>query len=79
MKDHSARSQFRALCYRQISARLGHAVAKASVMRLLGYLVSLFLNTLLDLFLLETALARQSLFFLPPFSMLPLWVLLLLL
>ena len=31
-KDHSARSQFRALCYRQISARLGHAVAKASVM-----------------------------------------------
>ena len=36
MKDLSARSQFRALCYRQISARLGHAVAKASVMRLLG-------------------------------------------
>ncbi len=29
-----ARSQFRALCYRQTSARIGHAVAKASVMRL---------------------------------------------
>ena len=36
MKDSSARSQFRALCYRQISAHIGHAVAKASVMRLLG-------------------------------------------
>ena len=34
--DPSARSQFRAICYRQISARIGHAVAKASVMRLLG-------------------------------------------
>ena len=34
--DPSARSQFRAICYRQISARLGLAVAKASVMRLLG-------------------------------------------
>jgi hypothetical protein len=32
----SARSQFRAICYRQTSARIGHAVAKASVMRLLG-------------------------------------------
>ena len=28
--------QFRAICYRQTSARIGHAVAKASVMRLLG-------------------------------------------
>jgi len=36
MKVLSARSQYRALCYRQISTRLGHAVAKASVMRLLG-------------------------------------------
>ena len=36
LADPSARSQFRAMCYRQISARLGHAVAKASVMRLLG-------------------------------------------
>ena len=36
MLDPSARSQFRAICYRQISARIGHAVAKASVMRLLG-------------------------------------------
>ena len=34
--DPSARSQFRAICYRQISARIGLAVAKASVMRLLG-------------------------------------------
>ncbi len=34
--DPSARSQFRAICYRQTSARIGHAVAKASVMRLLG-------------------------------------------
>ena len=36
MMDPSARSQFRAICYRQISARIGQAVAKASVMRLLG-------------------------------------------
>ena len=34
--DPSARSQFRAICYRQTSARIGHAVAKVSVMRLLG-------------------------------------------
>jgi hypothetical protein len=34
--DPSARSQFRAICYWQISARLGFAVAKASVMHLLG-------------------------------------------
>jgi hypothetical protein len=34
--DPSARSQFHAICYRQTSARIGHAVAKASVMRLLG-------------------------------------------
>ncbi len=34
--DPSARSQFRAICYRQTSARIGHTVAKASVMRLLG-------------------------------------------
>ncbi len=36
--DPSARSQFRAICYRQTSesARIGHAVAKAFVMRLLG-------------------------------------------
>ena len=36
MLDPSTRSQFRAISYRQISARIGHAVAKASVMRLLG-------------------------------------------
>ncbi len=36
MMDPSARSQFRAICYRQTSARIGHAAAKASVMRLLG-------------------------------------------
>ena len=36
LMDPSARSQFRAISYRQISARIGHAVAKASVMRLLG-------------------------------------------
>jgi hypothetical protein len=34
--DPSARSQFRAIAYRQISARIGIAVAKASVMRFLG-------------------------------------------
>jgi hypothetical protein len=34
--DPSARSQFRAISYRQISARIGLAVAKASVMRLLS-------------------------------------------
>ena len=33
--DPSARSQFRAICYRQTSARICHAVAKASVLRLL--------------------------------------------
>jgi hypothetical protein len=36
LTDPSARSQFRAICYRQISARIGQAVAKATVMRLLG-------------------------------------------
>ena len=36
MKDPSACSQYCALRYRQISARMGHAVAKASIMRLLG-------------------------------------------
>ena len=36
MLDPSARSQFRAISYRPISASIGHAVAKASVMRLLG-------------------------------------------
>ncbi len=36
LQDPAAHSQFRALCYRQISARLGHAVAKATVMRLLA-------------------------------------------
>ena len=36
MIDPSARSQFRAICYRQISARVGQAVAKATVVRLLG-------------------------------------------
>ena len=35
LEDPAARSQFRALCYRQISARIGNAVAKATVMRLL--------------------------------------------
>ena len=36
LADPSARAQFRALCYRRMSARIGHAVAKASVMRLLA-------------------------------------------
>ena len=36
LQDPAARSQFRSLCHRQISARLGHAVAKATVMRLLA-------------------------------------------
>ena len=36
MLDPSARFQFRAISYRQISARIGQAVAKASVMCLLG-------------------------------------------
>ena len=34
--DPSARAQFRALCYRQSSARIGHALAKATVKRLLA-------------------------------------------
>ncbi len=34
--DPSARSQYRAICYRQSSAHIGHAVAKASVMHILG-------------------------------------------
>ena len=34
--DPSARSQYRALCYRHLTARLGNAVAKATVMRLLA-------------------------------------------
>ncbi len=34
--DPSARSQFYAICYRQISACISHTVAKASVMHLLG-------------------------------------------
>ncbi len=34
--DPSARSQYRAISYRQISARIGHAVAEASVGCLLG-------------------------------------------
>ena len=36
MLDPSARPQCRAICYRQISARIRQAVAKATVMRLLG-------------------------------------------
>ena len=36
MHDPSARSQFRATCYRQLSARIGHAAAKATVMRMLA-------------------------------------------
>ena len=31
IKDPSERSQFRALCFRHSSARIGHALAKASV------------------------------------------------
>ena len=34
--DPSARAQYRQLCFRQSSARLGHAIAKATVMRLLA-------------------------------------------
>jgi hypothetical protein len=36
--DPSARAQFRARCYRQSSARIGHALAKATVKRLLATL-----------------------------------------
>ncbi len=36
LTDASARSQFRALYLRQSSARVGHALAKASVKRLLA-------------------------------------------
>ena len=36
MSFYDAPSARSAMCYRQISARLGHAVAKASVMQLLG-------------------------------------------
>ncbi len=61
MLDPSARSQYRAM----ISARIGHAVAKASIMRLLGVprfplpLVSIYPRLFPVLPLLETALARQ--------------------
>jgi hypothetical protein len=34
--DPSASSQYSAICYRQSSARLGHAFAKAAVMHILG-------------------------------------------
>jgi hypothetical protein len=58
--DPSACSQFRAICYRQSSAHIGHAVAKASVMRLLGFLVFLC-HSLFLLSLLGTALDQQIL------------------
>ena len=76
MKDLSARSQFLALCYRQISARLGHAVAKASVMRLLG-----LPRLPVPEYAPRSLLARNcpgpadSFVFPSPFLMLPLWVL----
>ena len=35
LMDPSARAQYRHHCFRQSSARLGHAIAKATVMRLL--------------------------------------------
>ena len=53
--EESARSQFRALCFRQSSARLGHALAKATVKRLLA---SPSLPLPFAQCLLEIALAR---------------------
>ncbi len=53
----SAHSQFRAICYRQSSAHIGHAVAKASVMCLLG-VSGLPLPQHVPLSLLRTALAQ---------------------
>jgi hypothetical protein len=60
--DLSARSQFCAICYRQTSIRIGHAVAKASVMRLLAeFLVYLCPSSFPLMPLLRIALARQIL------------------
>ena len=36
MVEPSARAQFRQACFRQITARVGHTLAKAAVMRLLS-------------------------------------------
>ncbi len=63
--------QYRAICYRQSSARLGHAVAKASVMRIRyaqEFLVFHCRSLFLLLSLLGTALARQILSLLPLLS-----------
>ncbi len=64
MLGAAARSQFRAISYRQISARISHAVAKASVMRLLGVtplpLPRQCRWLFLVMLLLETALARPG-------------------
>jgi hypothetical protein len=38
LPDESAWSQCRALCFRQSSARLGHALARATIQRLLSLL-----------------------------------------
>ncbi len=60
--DPTARAQFRAISYHQISARIVLAVAKASVMRLLGIPRLSIPPLSLVLSLLETALAQQILF-----------------
>ena len=65
LADPSARSQFRAMCYRQISARLGHAVAKALVMRLLDSSCACFRSS-------GAAYTKLPLHLFPPFFCFPL-------
>ncbi len=69
--DPSTRSQFRAICYRQESARLGDAVA--SVMHFSEFLVFLYHSLFLLLFLprsyVRTALTRQVRSLLPSLSL----------
>ena len=69
--DPSARSQFRALSYRQISSRIGQAVAKASVRRLLGIPRLPMPPIVPRSVLARTALPRQILFLLLSFPLMP--------
>jgi hypothetical protein len=66
--DPSGRSQFRAICYHQTSARIGHAVAKASVMRLLR-VPHVPLPQLIPSYALARNRPGQADFFSPPFPL----------
>jgi hypothetical protein len=77
LPDESARSQFRALCFRQSSARIGNAIASGTVQHLLA-MPSLLLLRALPLHQLARNLpgpadfASHSLSSPPPFPALPL-------